>query len=400
MDIFIKQDMFHQIMLKKYFVAPIVKEEQTIRRFLCYYQELACKAYPTEAKMNSILGDLYDAKFHVYLTTFGSYSVFVYSLCAVDPSYIDDENYTLNRLEEEFELFLEAKMNSATANKALFERAYEIFESDLLSLKENLQSISVENTLLHYFKGTTREYSRFGTFEDLEKITPKKLFLYYQKLKNEETISIGTGRLSFKENPQAITLTPKRNYLFKDRGNPPHSLSEPSKSKQCYLNVIYETNTFSDDRLFSACAFLNHILGEGGSSYLFRKVREKYGLCYAISSSYMGASGIILISCVLDPKNVKKGIEAIEEAVEEIEKLEFDLEEIRNVFISKTRLMEDYLDTAIENYFMDTYFLDTPKSSQAIKGYQNVTMKDILEVYKRLKKSFVYVLGGKVHAEK
>ncbi|MDE6242106.1 MAG: insulinase family protein [Anaeroplasmataceae bacterium] len=400
MDIYIKQDKFHQIMLKKYYVTPIVKEDQTIRRLLCYYQELACEAYPTEAKMNSILGDLYDAKFHVYLTTFGSYSVFVYSLCAVDPSYVDDHTYTLKRLEEEFETFLEARMNSATADKSLFERAYEIFESDLLSLKENLQSISIENTFLHYFKGTTREYSRFGTLEELEKITPKQLFLYYQKLKKEETISIGSGHLPFKENPKNITLTPKRNYFFKNRGNPPSILSESSKSKQCYLNVIYETNTFSDDRLFSACAFLNHILGDGGASYLFRKVREEYGLCYSISSNYMGASGIILITCVLDPKNVKKGIEAIEEAVKEIEKLDFDLEEIRNVFISRTRLMEDYLDTAIENYFMDTYFLDTPKSSQAIKSYKNVTMEDVLEVYKRLKKSFVYVLGGKVYAKK
>ena len=95
MDIYIKQNKFHQILLKKYFVTPIIKEDQTIRRFLCYYQELACKAYPTEAKMNVILGELYDAKFNVYLTTFGSYSVLVYSLCAIDPSCVDDEEYTL-----------------------------------------------------------------------------------------------------------------------------------------------------------------------------------------------------------------------------------------------------------------------------------------------------------------
>ncbi|MDE6407404.1 MAG: insulinase family protein [Anaeroplasmataceae bacterium] len=400
MDIYIKQEKFHQVILKKYFIAPIVKEEQTIRKFLCYYQELACKTYSTEAKMNTILGDLYDAKFHVYLTTFGSYSLFVYSLCAVDPSYVDDEKYTIERLKEEFEAFIEAKMNSASASKLLFERAYEIFESDLLSLKENMQAISIENALLHYFKGTSREYTRYGTLEDLEKITPRSLFLYYQKLKKEETISIGTGHSPIKEETKDIKLTPKKNYLFKNRGNPPLTLSEKCKGRQCYLNIIYETNTFSDDKFFSACAFLNQILGGGGSSYLFRKVREKYGLCYSISSSYMGASGIILITCVLDPKNVKKGISAIEEALEEIPKLDFDLEEIRNIFISKVRLQEDYLDTAIENYLMDTYFLDTPKSCDVIKDYKNVTKDDILEVYKRLKKSFVYVLGGRIHAEK
>ncbi|MDE7213195.1 MAG: hypothetical protein K2N42_01285, partial [Anaeroplasmataceae bacterium] len=228
MNIYIKQDKFHQILLKKYYVTPIVKEDQTIRRFLCYYQELACKSYPTEAKMNLILGDLYDAKFHVYLTTFGSYSVLVYSLCAVDPSCVDDETYTLKRLEEEFEKLIEAKMNSSTADKLLFERAYEIFESDLLSLKENLQAIALEKTLAIYFKGTLRDYSKYGTLEDLEKITPAKLQAYYQQVKTEETISIGTGRMPFKEEDKIITLTPKRNYLFNERGNPSPIVTEKS----------------------------------------------------------------------------------------------------------------------------------------------------------------------------
>ncbi|MDE5855818.1 MAG: hypothetical protein K2H06_02100, partial [Anaeroplasmataceae bacterium] len=125
MDIYIEQKKFHQIILKKYYITPIVKEDQTIRKFLCYYQELACKSYPTEAKMNMILGNLYDAKFHVYLTNFGSYGAFVYSLCAVDPSYIEDKEYTLKKIEEIFELLIEARMNSASANKALFLRAYE-----------------------------------------------------------------------------------------------------------------------------------------------------------------------------------------------------------------------------------------------------------------------------------
>ncbi|MDE6660556.1 MAG: insulinase family protein, partial [Anaeroplasmataceae bacterium] len=287
MNIYIKQDKFHQILLKKYYVTPIVKEDQTIRKFLCYYQELACKSYPTEAKMNIALGDLYDAKFHVYLTSFGTYSVIVYSLCAVDPSCVDDDTYTLKRLEEEFEQLIDAKMNSTTADKILFERAYEIFESDLLSLKENLQAIALEKTLSLYFKGTLRDYSKYGTLEDLEAITPAKLYAYYQKVKKEETISIGTGRMPLKEENKKITLTPKRNYLFKDRGNPSQIIAEKSKSKQCYLNIIYETETFSNDPLFFACSFLNHILGGGGSSYLFRRAREKSGLCYSICSSYI-----------------------------------------------------------------------------------------------------------------
>ncbi|MDE6656370.1 MAG: insulinase family protein [Anaeroplasmataceae bacterium] len=395
MDFYIHQDKFHQIVLKRYYISKINKEDQTIRRLLCYYQELACKAYPTEAKMNLILGKLYDAKFHVSLTSFGFYSLFTYTLTAVDPTFIEDDAYTLKRLEEVFDLLLEAKMNSTTADKALFDRAYEIFESDLYSLKENLQAVAFDQALTHYFKGTSRDFSRHGSLEELSKITPKKLFSYYQQLKKEETISIGTGRMQSQKKEEGITLTPKRNYHFKDRGNPPKEIIEKNKSKQCYLNIIYETGIFSDDSLTTACSFLNHILGGGSSSLLFQKVRESYGLCYTIHSSYLGASGIILISCVLDPKDIQQGLKAIDEAIEEMKEMDFDLEEIRNIFIANHRSLEDYLDTAIQNYVSDTYFLDTPKTSEELQLYKNVTKDDICKVYQNLKKSFVYILGGK-----
>lgn len=400
MNIYVEQQKFHQIMLKKYYISPIVKEKQTIRKFLCYYQELGCQAYPTEAKMNSILGELYDAKFHIYLTNFGSYSLFVYSLCAIDPSYINDPKYTLRKLEKTFELLVEAKMNTSSANQKLFKRAYEIFESDLLNLKENTQVSAIEKAISYYFKGTQRDFSKYGTLEDLEKITPKDLYSYYQRLKQEETISIGTGRGPFIEDKEKITLIPKRNYLFKQRGTPQSLVTEKCKSNQCYLNLIYETETFADDPLYFACSCLNHILGGDGSSTLFQKVRETYGLCYSIHSTYFGASGIFLITCVLDPRDVEKGIRAIDEAIEEISKLEFDLEKVKAIFISNKLLQEDYLETAIENYISDTYFLDTPKSNEEIEGYASVTKEDILKVYKRLKKSFTYILGGKLHAKK
>lgn len=95
MDIWIHQNKFHQVVLKKFYIKPIQKEEQTLRTLLCYYQEIACKAYPTEAKMEMALGNLYDAKFKLSLTNSGKYSIFCYSLSAPDPAYIKDSNYTV-----------------------------------------------------------------------------------------------------------------------------------------------------------------------------------------------------------------------------------------------------------------------------------------------------------------
>lgn len=395
MDIYIHQDKFHQVVLKQFHIKKMNKEEQTIRRFLCYYQELACNKYPSESKMNEVLGELYDAKFHVTLTSFGSYSLFIYSLTAVDPKYIEDEEYTLEKLEEIFTELTYPCMAKTKANLSVFNRAYEIYESDLLSILENTQAVAYQEAVLEYFKGTDRAFYSYGSLEELSRITPKKLFDYYQTLQKEETISICTGHIPSSKKMVDATLTPKKNYHFKDRGTPPSFIRIPNSSKQCYLHIIYETNIFADDPLYYACMCLNHILGGNSSSYLFGIVREKYGLCYSIHSTYLAASGIIILSCTLDPSSLNQGLEAIEEAFKELPKLNFDLEETKKHFISNHYLGEDYIDTAIQNYLSDHYFLDTPKSTKEVEALKHVSKQDILSAFHKLTKTFTYVYGGK-----
>lgn len=95
MDIVLHQEKFHRIMFKAYRIRKLKKEDQTIRNFLCYYQELACQKYATEQEMEYALSYHYDAKFKVSLTSFGKYSVLEYSLTVIDPSFIGDQEYTL-----------------------------------------------------------------------------------------------------------------------------------------------------------------------------------------------------------------------------------------------------------------------------------------------------------------
>ncbi|MDE7106676.1 MAG: insulinase family protein, partial [Anaeroplasmataceae bacterium] len=361
MDIFIKQDKFHQVVLKRYYISPIIKKERTIKKLLCYYQELAAHAYPTEAKLNMRLGELYDANFHVSLSSYGTYDLFTYTLTAIDPNCLDDEAYTMECLEKTFKELCIPKMQKEQADLALFQRAYEIYESDLLSLEDNQQSIAFQKALSHYFKGTNRDFSSYGSIKELKKITPKMLYDTYQKLVKEETISIGTGKYPSKREEQDITLKPKTKYQFKERGNPPFEIYEKGSSDQCYLFVLYETGVYASDPLGPACMLLNHILGGAASSYLFQIVREKYGLSYSIHSTYLGASGILVVSVILDPKDVKAGLEAIDEAIKAIDEDKFDLEEAKRHHISLHDLKEDYIETAIQNTLTDEFFLDDIK---------------------------------------
>ncbi len=394
MDIWIEQTKFHQIALKKIRISPLNPKECTIRNFLCYYQELACREYPNEAKMEKALLNLYDAKFSVFLSNYGSYSLLVYSLTAPDPHYIYDECYTIEILEQAFESFCIPKMNQASADKALFERAYEIYESDLFAFKENTAEVAYQNMISLYFKGTPRDYESLGNLKELKKITPKHLWEYYQKVIKEEAISIGTGnKPSYEHLP--VTLQPKKDYFFRKR-NPKLSplIQKPYASEQCYLYMVYDLQLFADDPLYYAGCVFNQLMGGGASSYLFRILREELGLCYSIHSSYYSTMGILLISAVLDEKNVQEGIQSIENIIEHVNPTVEDLEAAKAYTIGLIQTGEDAIDTKIWNYLKDTYFLDTPKSTEKIESFTLVRLADVKKVLQKLKKSFVYILGG------
>lgn len=394
MDICLRQEKFHRVIFKKYRVKRMVKEEQTIRNLLCYYQELACKSYPTEAKMNHILGYLYDAKFKVNLTSFGSYSVIEYSLVAADPTFIEDKDYTIDALEKYFNAFVEPVMRGQQAVKGLFARAYEIYESDLLSREENMQAMAFKKAISTYFAGTNRDFSTFGSLEELENITSLELYQYYLKTLDEETISFLSGRVEEKLEEQKIPLTPKKNYHFKERGTPEAFCHLPLASEQCYVEIIYELGVYADDKLYYPMMFLNYILGGQASSLLFKIVREKYGLCYSINTIYLGATGILILSAILHPKDYAKALSAMEEVFQLLEAGDFSIEEARSFYKAANLMGKDYIETAIQNYLSDTYFLDSPKASLELEELDKVTKADVLEAFHKMRQSFIFVYGG------
>ncbi len=394
MDIYLTQKKFHRVTFRLYRVSKLKKTEQTIRNLLCYYQELACEKFRSESIMTATLGKFYDAKYRVSLTNFGSYSVIEYSLTAIDPLYIADKDYNLDALEDLFMSLIEAKMGQGRALIKLFKRAYEIYKSDLLDYEENYQAVAFKKAISTYFKDTDRSFYSHGSLAELANITPSDLYKYYQKVKKEESIMIASGNFKEKYNSKSFTLKPKRNYHFRERGNVAKIIKESANTTQCYLEIFYETDTFADDELYYATMLLNYIFGGHSNSKLFRIVREKYGLCYQINSLYLGATGIIVVSAIINPSDLDKTLKAIKECEKEFENKDFDIEEARNYYLSNFTNGLDYLETAVNNYLADNFFLDTPKSDKELERINCVTKEDVYQAFLKLKQNFIFVYGG------
>jgi len=109
----------------------------------------------------------------------------------------------------------------------------------------------------------------------------------------------------------------------------------------------------------------------------------------------MGASGIILVSAIINKHDLSNVLEKIDEAFN-ILLDEVNLEEIKRYFLLERKGRTDYLETYINDHFMDTYFQDSPLTNQEEELINNVSLADIKKAYKKLRKSFIYVYGGDI----
>ena len=394
MNIYLKQTKFHKVCFRKYYIAKMNKEDLTIRTLLCYYQDIACNKYFNEASHARILGLNYDARFRVNLKQVGIYNVIEYSLSSVDPLFIHDPNYTIEGLENLFNELIIPRFWNKKCVKGLLKIAKEVYKSDLLSRFENPQILAFENAIKNFYKGTIRDLDTYGSLEELEKITEKDLYNYYQKVIQEQSISIGSGNFE-NENNYSFNLVPKEDFQFRFRGEHPLFMYEDFDSGQCYLEVVYDTNTYSNEKLGMAMRAINYLLGGKSSSYLFNLVREKYGLCYSINSMYLGASGIIVVSTIIDYKDLDKVLELIDESLNQIKLMDFDLEEIKKYFLLNELVSLDNFYSKMENYLMDNFFSINDKSTNEINKINNLKIEDIERALKLIKKSFIYAYGGK-----
>ena len=393
MDFLIQTDKFHQIIFKKYFFRKIKKQDQTKRNLLCYYISLACQKYNDLDLLDDVLSQYYAAKFNVICSTHGNVSYICYTLSAVDPKYLNDESYNYEKLNTLFNDLLNPVINNNEFDPKLFKRAKSMYKSNLLYEEENDDKKSYDLLIHHYFYKTDRDFLDNGDVNKIDSITRKKLYDYYQDILKDETLSLVSGDV----NNHYIALNtnsfiPKYDIFFKRRYKQLEEIRDVANTNQTYLSIVYDFKIFSNDKLSVAASFINYRFGGASDSKLFRIVREKYGLCYQIYSTYLAGSGILLVRAIINKEDEKKAIMAIDEAFGLLLE-DFELDKIKKYFLLKQKEKKDYQAAIISDFVSNTYFKSLLTNEEREELINETTMADIKKVYRRMKKTFTYIYG-------
>lgn len=246
---------------------------------------------------------------------------------------------------------------------------------------------------------------RLGYAEDVEAITPQRLWEHYREILQTSQVEIFyAGHQSAQD--VAAAFAP----LFVKGVSETQSYQTQIIDKASQVNEIFETMDVNQGKLvmglrsgitgkdaqYPALLMLNAIYGAGVTSKLFVNVREKLSVCYYASSSIDKYKGVMVISSGIAFENYSLAKNAILEELEACKRgqiTETELETARNQIISSLKMSMD-APARLDDFYIGMAVSDGLDIPQLMEEVKLLTVEDVSAVAKKLSLDTIYFLKG------
>ncbi|MCD4714072.1 MAG: insulinase family protein [Clostridiales bacterium] len=363
----VKSRKFKTVLYGVYIKRPLNDNEVSLNALLSRVIDKVSSVYPTQMEMSSALENLYGAIIVSDIHKYGEKQLIQIKMQVPGAQYVGEQSVTAQALQ-----FLDQILNRPKIVNGGFDP--EIFEAEKLGLISEVEmrkddkdgwalSLCVENMSEH------EPYSihEYGSVEAIRKITPASLYEHYQKVLRTSSIDVIVigdfeaedmkneieGNLHFYEGArdvvdrEEIIYHPERIKRVEEA----HDIAQGKLAMGYRMNIPYE----SDEYLSAFMATI--VLGYGGSSKLFKVVREREGLCYTVFARADKFKSVLLIYAGVDFDKFDKAESLIIEQIEAIKNGEITDSELaiaKKSLISNLQSLSDYQNSYI-NYYYNQY---------------------------------------------
>lgn len=399
---------FKNVTISLKLASPLTKETSTIRTLLSFMLAGGTKKYPSTQLLSSYLEELYGAGFSSTIGSKGkAHIIHLFETC-VDQQYLTHKD---NLLEKQIELlhdiFFNPNAKEGKFNETVLKQKKQELKWRLQSLKDDKFSYSLEKMLELMGKNQVLGISTFGYEEEIDQITAKDLYNYFQKCIQEDIIDIyvvGDIDENIVEIFKRYLPFAKRDHLLETdlyfTSSRQDLLVEVEKQDitQAKLNMGYEIQTKFSDLDHYAFTVFNGIFGGFAHSLLFKIVREMHSLCYSISSSYDAFNGIMIVNAGIETKDYQKTVDLINEQLSRIQAGDFndDLIEITKMMLENSLIKsnDEAMNIIALRYNRDiTHKEET--NEQYIQKLNAVSKEDIIRVSQKVKLNTIFLLARK-----
>lgn len=404
----IKTDRFKTSHLEVIFKNVLKKEEIGTYSFLADMLSEGCKKYPRKKDLITRFEELYKIVIYASTMRVGNVIDLHVSLDFINPEYIEDEGYIEDVIKTLFEVILNPNVCNDEFDLKTFNIVKERLRREINSLKENPVKQSIKEAIKTMDSNSPTSYEILGTIEELENITPAKLYDAYKSLRKNFKVDVFLiGNLDMDNVASLIKKYFKNRYIVSDNFEVMVDNKETKKVKvkamksdniQTNLVMLFNLKNLSELEKNITLNCFNYLYGSGGlTSKLYKSIREENSLCYAINSMYLKYDKLLMVQISLDNCNVKKAISLVKKELKSMQNGNFSEEEVRDAINNMVISLDMSLDNniAILNNYVFNIYDKLPSLEERKEYFKKLTKEDIVNVSKKVKLNTIFTLEGR-----
>ena len=404
----IKTDRFKTSHLEVIFKNVLKKEEIGTYSFLADMLSEGCKKYPRKKDLITRFEELYKIVIYASTMRVGNVIDLHVSLDFINPEYIEDEGYIEDVIKTLFEVILNPNVCNDEFDLKTFNIVKERLRREINSLKENPVKQSIKEAIKTMDSNSPTSYEILGTIEELENITPAKLYNAYKSLRKNFKVDVFLiGNLDMDNVASLIKKYFKNRYIVSDNFEVMVDNKETKNVKvkamksdniQTNLVMLFNLKNLSELEKNITLNCFNYLYGSGGlTSKLYKSIREENSLCYAINSMYLKYDKLLMVQISLDNCNVKKAISLVKKELKSMQNGNFSEEEVKDAINNMVISLDMSLDNniAILNNYVFNIYDKLPSIEERKEYFKKLTKEDIVNVSKKVKLNTIFTLEGR-----
>ncbi len=393
-----------------FFTTPMKEETVTINSLLPAVLRRGSKNYPSQLEIGKKLEEMYGAGFNCGVDKMGDYQVLKFYMEVLSDEFIPEKQEPVEFLKE---IVFNPLVEDGHFKKEYVDQEKENLKKIIESRQDNKAKYALDRCIEEMFEGEAYGIYKFGKVEDLDKINETNLYEQYQKLLKEARIDCYAcgNELDKLENKERENSS--KDYSEKDCDK--NNNQEDNKNKAICTSEtheiknkeIKETLDVSQGKLIiglvvpdkdkSVISMYNTILGGGANSKLFQNVREKAGLAYSASSSYIRRKNTIFIKTGIETTNYDKAVEIIKKQIDDMKNENITDDEFnsaKELILSSLRLIQESQEDLIAYSFDRDLYGENVDLKEYMKQIENVTKEQVIDVAKDVKLDTIYFMQG------
>lgn len=403
----LKDEKFKTNTMSVFFHIPMRRETVTMAALLPAVLKRGTEQYPSMQAMSRRLADLYSASCGAGVRSKGDGEVLYFTMNYIADAYIG-ENLTAQVLE-----FLQGLIFHPCIEGEGFRSDYVEGEKD--NLRQAI--LGLINDKKEYADVKCREamfgqdgYGMFeaGYVEDLEEITPEKLYAFYRRILAEAKVDLFLGGTVTEESGRQVAEAFQKVLAPREAG---YAKMKPATSLRETPQVVVEEMSASQSKLAiglccgvepTAREYYALMLGSciyGGSPFskLFNHVREKLSLAYYAAARTDRLKSVMLISSGIETSNYQAALDEIMLQLDKMKQGDFTREELeaaRKYLTTGLCSMKDSM-RAMEDYYLSQVIMGQEQSTEELLDCLNqVTAEEIRRVMEKVRPDTIYFLKG------